>query len=86
VVPKEIAKDAELMQYVVKGSDEQWNKLLKENSGDEPGTVQIHTTREKRKLEDDDVEKESNKHTPTSEARGHKSKKQGKRSTKKNRK
>lgn len=73
------------MQYVVKGSEEQWKKALKESIVDGPGTVQIHTTREKRKLDDEDLEKESTKHNPTDD-KGQKSKKGAKRSAKKNRK
>ena len=59
----EIANDSSLMQYAVKGSDEQWEKALdgKDNVIDESsGTVQIRSIREKRKsLDDEDFEKEA---------------------------
>ena len=46
------------MQYAVKGSDEQWARALDGKNLDGPATVQIQTVREKRKLGEDDVEKE----------------------------
>jgi hypothetical protein len=57
-LPPEIAQDKSLMQYAVKGSKEQWEKVLEGKSLDGPATVQIQTVREKRKLDDEDVEKE----------------------------
>lgn len=47
------------MQYAVKGSDDQWAKALDGKSLDGPGAVQIQSVREKRKLEEDDLEKEA---------------------------
>ena len=47
------------MQYAVKGSNDQWTKALDGKSMDGPGTVQIQSVREKRKIEDDDLEKEA---------------------------
>jgi N-acetyltransferase 10 len=59
ILPDEIARDAELMQYVVKGSTEQWEEALKdrETDGDGPGTIRIQTAREKRKAVDDTLER-----------------------------
>ena len=57
-MPPEIEHDKSLMQYAVKGSKEQWDKVLEGKSLDGPATVQIQTVREKRKLDDEDVEKE----------------------------
>ena len=47
------------MQYAVKGSDDQWSKALDGKKLDGPGAVQIQSVREKRKLEDDEYEKEA---------------------------
>lgn len=59
-LPSEISQDPELMQYVVKGSEEQWNKALKETDVTGPGTVQISASREKRKAVDEtDIEHEA---------------------------
>jgi hypothetical protein len=55
----EIAKDETLMQYAVKGSDDQWTQMLESNELNESGTVQIRSVREKRKMEEGDVEKEA---------------------------
>jgi hypothetical protein len=54
----DIAKDDTLMQYAVKGSDDQWSQMLASNELNESGTVQIRSVREKRKMEEGDVEKE----------------------------
>ena len=57
----EIEKDDSLMQYAIKGSDDQWKQLLKDKEINESGTVQIQSVRQKRKtLEGDDFEKEDN--------------------------
>lgn len=49
------------MQYAIKGSDEQWSKLLDGKDVNEAGTLQIRTVREKRKaLGDDEFTKEAN--------------------------
>ena len=83
LLPPEIAQDEELMQYAVKGSDKQWKQALEDKAiVDGPATVQIHTTREKRKLDENDVEKEASK-DPLSLARGGSSRKKGKKSKKK---
>ena len=57
-LPAEITGDASLMQYAVKGSDEQWAKALEGKSVEGPGTVQIQGVRTKRKIDDEVVEKE----------------------------
>jgi N-acetyltransferase 10 len=56
-LPPEIANDPELMQYVVKGSNEQWKKALKEKDLSASGTIQIQSVREKRKAIDEDAMK-----------------------------
>jgi N-acetyltransferase 10 len=59
-LPREIVQDPELMQYAVKGSDEQWKQLLKGKDVTAAGTVQIQDVREKRKAVDDaDIENEA---------------------------
>jgi hypothetical protein len=47
------------MQYVVKGSSEQWEEALKdrETYEDGPGTIRIQASREKRKAIDDTLER-----------------------------
>jgi N-acetyltransferase 10 len=58
-LPPEVQNDPELMQYVVKGTDEQWEKALdgKKSVGGIP--VQIESIREKRRtLNDNDVQRE----------------------------
>eukprot|EP00522_Entomoneis_paludosa_P018351 CAMPEP_0172451884 /NCGR_PEP_ID=MMETSP1065-20121228/9723_1 /TAXON_ID=265537 /ORGANISM="Amphiprora paludosa, Strain CCMP125" /LENGTH=1112 /DNA_ID=CAMNT_0013203855 /DNA_START=47 /DNA_END=3385 /DNA_ORIENTATION=+ len=56
-----ISKDGELMQYAIKGSDEQWSKLLDgKDVKAGPATVQIQTVRPKRKaVDEDDIEQEA---------------------------
>lgn len=53
--------DEELMTYAIKGSDDQWSKVLEgKNLKGGPGTIQIQTTRIKRKkLGEDDIIQES---------------------------
>ena len=66
-LPPEIAEDRELMQYVVRGSQDQWEKALQDKNqlddsddDDQPGTVRIPSIREKRKaVDEDDVEREA---------------------------
>jgi N-acetyltransferase 10 len=51
-LPPEIVRDDDIMQYAVKGSEEQWSKAL--NGKDIGDSVQIHSVREmreKRKLD-----------------------------------
>jgi N-acetyltransferase 10 len=59
-LPPEIANDASLMQYAIKGTDEQWGKVLEGKEIGETGTVSIRSVREKRKaLDAEDFEKEA---------------------------
>lgn len=69
-LPPAIADDHELMRYVVKGSKEQWESALEgvaDAKSDSPGTVQIQSTREKRKSLDEELEREAanDKSTPS---------------------
>jgi N-acetyltransferase 10 len=83
-LPPEIAQDPEIMQYAIKGSDKQWKTVLADKGIDGPGTVQIHTTREKRKLGEEDMEKEAIKNPisarKSSGKKGSKSKKKSRHS------
>jgi N-acetyltransferase 10 len=59
VLPPEIANDASLMQYAIKGTDDQWSQALDGMQVNEAGTVSIRSVREKRKNVDaEDIEKE----------------------------
>ena len=78
LLPSELAQDKSLMQYVVKGSDEQWANVLEGKSLDGPATVQIQTVREKRKIDEEQVEKEIQQ-----EENLNKKSKKGKKSSKK---
>lgn len=62
-LPSEITDDRELMSYVVKGSKEQWENALggQDPDDDELGMIQIQSTREKRKMDDEDIEREATK-------------------------
>lgn len=82
-LPREIARDDDIMQYAVKGSDEQWSKVLNGKEITDSGTVKIHSTREvgeKRKLDSEDIEKEADYQTPKHKG---KDKKRSKKSSKK---
>lgn len=75
-LPQEIAQDPELMQYIVKGSDEQWQKALVGTDITGPGTIQIQEVREKRKaLDEEDISREASKSNtgPPSRKKGKKS-------------
>lgn len=72
------------MQYAVKGSDEQWAKVLDGKSIEGPGTVQIQSIREKRKIEEADVENEATKEQELYK-KGKKTKKSSKKGSKKSR-
>jgi N-acetyltransferase 10 len=77
-LPPEISEDRELMQYVVKGSDNQWKKALEDKELDGPSTVQIHGLREKRRaVDEDDMEREDVNEKKTTKQRSS-SKKKGK--------
>ncbi|KAG7348994.1 GNAT acetyltransferase 2 [Nitzschia inconspicua] len=59
-LPPAITNDASLMQYAIKGTDDQWDKVLEGNEIGETGTVSIRSVREKRKaLDTEDYEKEA---------------------------
>ena len=76
LLPPEIAGDDDIMQYVIKGSDDQWSKALEEKEVDDTtGTVKISSVRDaKRKLDQRDIEKEIENQTPKSEKSAKKSK------------
>ena len=80
-LPPEIVRDDDIMQYAVKGTEEQWSKAL--NGKDIGDSVQIHTvrkTKEKRKLDNQDIEREAESQMPKTMGSGKK-----KRSAKKKR-
>jgi hypothetical protein len=80
-LPPEIAENKELMQYAVRGSDAQWAKALEGKSVDDgPATIQLQSTREKRKLEEQDIEKEASQETKLKNMKGKKTKKKSKKS------
>ena len=57
-----IADDYELMQFAVKGSDEDWKKALKDQEVGPTGVVQIQSNaagKVKRKLNQEDIDKEA---------------------------
>lgn len=86
-LPPEIARDDDIMQYAVKGSDEQWSKVLNGRDVTESGTVKIHGVREvgeKRKLGSEDIEREANNETLKHKSKGKKS--SSKKSSRKKRK
>jgi N-acetyltransferase 10 len=58
-LPAAIANDYSLMQYAVKGTDEQWDMALEGKDVEGPATVSIRSVRDKRKTVDlADIEKE----------------------------
>jgi len=86
-LPPEIVRDDDMMQYAVKGSDEQWSKVLNGKDITDSGTVKIHSTREvgeKRKLESEDIEREADYQTSKNKNKGkkHPSKKSSKKKRK----
>lgn len=75
-LPPEIAQDEEIMQYVVKGSDKQWEKALEgKDLGSGTKTVQIHSSRPKRAMIE---EEESNNHSNTKKPKKRKNDKKSK--------
>ena len=71
-----LANDASLMQYAIKGSDEQWNNALDGKEIDATGTVSIRSVREKRKSVDvEDFEKEALSEHKTNSSKKSKKKK-----------
>ena len=86
-LPPEISRDDDIMQYVVKGSDEQWHKALDGKDISESGTIKIHSLQkvgEKRKLDHEDIEREAGYQTPK-ETRSKGKKQSTKKSSKKKR-
>jgi len=62
-LPAEIENDMDVMKYAIRGSDDQWNQALRKSEGVINGLVQIKTiesrkTFPKRKLSQNDIEKE----------------------------
>jgi len=58
-LPSTIANDKSLMQYKIKGSDEQWDKILDGKEVSQTGMVAVRSVRDKRKaVDDEDMEKE----------------------------
>ena len=59
-LPASVANDKSLMQYTIKGSDEQWEQILDGKEVSETGMVTVRSVREKRKAVDaEDMEKEA---------------------------
>jgi hypothetical protein len=56
-LPLDVANNHELMQYVVKGSNEQWSEALKGKNVQASGTIQIQGVRNKRKAIDEEAMK-----------------------------
>ena len=82
-LPTEIANDNDIMQYAIKGSNEQWQDALEMQKVDSKGTIQIRSQGEgsimKRKLNDDDIEKEvSNQSSSRKDKSSNKKKKRSK--------
>jgi len=78
-LPPEIAENAELMQYQVKGSNEQWDQALQGKSMNESSTVQIQSSRPKRKAEEGDTTEDLIAKYSKQEGKTKKSKKKSKR-------
>jgi len=76
-LPAEIMEDAEIMQYAIKGSDKEWSEALKESEVNENGTIAIRSVQEKagkRKLGEEDIEREGEMATPSKTPKSKKSK------------
>uniref|UniRef100_A0A7S1VCJ4 Possible tRNA binding domain-containing protein n=1 Tax=Grammatophora oceanica TaxID=210454 RepID=A0A7S1VCJ4_9STRA len=59
-MPQELANDNDIMQYAVKGSDDQWSKALKDREvkADGPSTFQIQTPTKRSIYEEDQKDAE----------------------------
>ena len=81
-LPTEIANDNDIMQYAIKGSNEQWQDALEMQKVDSKGTIQIRSQGEgsimKRKLNDDDIEKEVSNQSSSRKDKSSKKKKRSK--------
>ena len=74
-LPPEIAGDSDIMQYAIKGSEEQWSKALEDKEPEGAGTIKISSVRDvKRKLDARDIEREIEAQTPKSDKLTKKSK------------
>jgi len=74
-LPASVANDKSLMQYTIKGSDDQWDKLLEGKEIGETGMVTVRSVRDKRKaVDDEDMEKEA-QHEKTKTKKSKKKKK-----------
>jgi N-acetyltransferase 10 len=72
----ELAHDTEMLKYVVKGSDKQWEKVLQDKDVSGTGTVQISEVREKRKIvDDDDIDHEAKTEDKVNKTKGSKKQK-----------
>jgi hypothetical protein len=79
-LPPSVTKDGDLMQYAIKGSDEQWSKALKGKEVSESKNVQIGSVREKRKaLDETDFEHEAKSEPTPKKSKSSNKKKKGKR-------
>ncbi|CAJ1937433.1 unnamed protein product [Cylindrotheca closterium] len=75
-LPSKVTKDRSLMQFAVKGSDEQWTKALEGKDISASGTIQIKSVREKRKqLDEEDFQKAADNDKATKKQKPNKTKK-----------
>lgn len=80
-LPEKVVNDDSLMQYAIKGSDEQWEKVLEGKEISESGTIQIQSVRGKRKqVDDEEIEKEAERNPASKKQITKKRKKKGRRS------
>jgi len=77
---KIISKDPEIMQYAIKGSNDQWSEALQDRKDAKDGMVSIKSVRPaKRKLREEDVERESQVNDPSrSDKKSKKNRRKGK--------
>eukprot|EP00548_Thalassiothrix_antarctica_P008642 CAMPEP_0194154674 /NCGR_PEP_ID=MMETSP0152-20130528/61524_1 /TAXON_ID=1049557 /ORGANISM="Thalassiothrix antarctica, Strain L6-D1" /LENGTH=1114 /DNA_ID=CAMNT_0038860931 /DNA_START=32 /DNA_END=3376 /DNA_ORIENTATION=+ len=75
-----VSNDPKIMQYAIKGSDDQWSQALKDRNEVQDGMISIKSVRPvKRKLCKDDIERESQINDPSrSEKKNKKKRKKGK--------
>ena len=78
-LPQSVTKDDSLMQFAIKGTDEQWKQALDGKRINESGTIQIRSVREKRKKVDEkDFEKEAENDKTSKKHKSRKKKKKAK--------
>lgn len=66
-LPKEITQEADIMKYAVEGTDEQWTSAVKNNASGTLSNVQIEVTKsvqKKRKIGEEDIQKEAAQSDP----------------------